>query len=40
VRVTANYVLNYLDGDAAQVQRNIFWRRAEHELDFRLGINL
>lgn len=40
VRITANYLLNYIDGDAPLVRQNLFYRRPEHELLFRLGINL
>ena len=39
VRVTGNYVMNYISGDSAQVKANYFYRRAEHELLFRLAIN-
>ncbi len=40
VRVSANYVMNYIDGDSALVQKNFFHKRAEHEMLFRLGLNL
>jgi hypothetical protein len=40
VRLSANYVMNYIDGSSAQVQKNFYYRRAEHELLFRLGLNL
>ena len=40
VRVTANYLMNYIDGSAPLVQKNLFYQRPEHELLFRLGINL
>jgi phosphate-selective porin len=40
VRLTANYVLNYIDGDSGQVKKNFYYRRPEHELLFRLGVNL
>ena len=40
VRLSANYVLNYIDGDSSQVKKNYFFQRPEHELLFRIGINL
>ena len=40
VRISANYFLNYIDGDTGLVKKNLFYQRAEHELLFRLGINL
>jgi hypothetical protein len=40
VRVTANYVLNYMDGDAANMKKNFYYQKYEHELLFRLGIAL
>lgn len=40
VRLTANYVLNYVDGDSANVKKNPFYRRFDHEFLFRAGINL
>jgi hypothetical protein len=40
VRLTANYFFNYIDGDAPNVTKNFFYRRFEHELLFRAGINL
>jgi hypothetical protein len=36
VRVSGNYVLNYLDGDALRMKRNLFFEHPEHELMFRL----
>ena len=38
-RISANYVVNYIDGSSAQVQSNYFYRRAEHEVLLRLAIN-
>lgn len=40
VRVTANYLMNYIDGSAPRVRANFFFRRPEHELLFRLAVNL
>lgn len=40
VRLTANYALNYIDGDSAQVKKNLYYQKAEHELSFRLGVHL
>ena len=40
VRLTANYVMNYIDGDTASVKKNFYFQKAEHELLFRAGINL
>ncbi|MEO6954395.1 MAG: porin [Polyangia bacterium] len=40
VRLTADYVVNYIDGTSAQVRANYFYRRAEHEVLLRVGINL
>lgn len=40
VRMTANYVLNYIDGDSANVKRSFYYQKAEHELLFRLAIAL
>jgi hypothetical protein len=40
VRITANYVFNYIDGDSANVKRNFYYQRGEHELLFRLAIAL
>ena len=40
VRLTANYVMNYIDGDSTQVKKNFFYQRAEHELLCRIGVNL
>jgi hypothetical protein len=40
IRLTANYVLNYVSGDAANVKANFYYRNAEHELLFRLGVAL
>jgi hypothetical protein len=40
VRISANYLMNYIDGDAPLVKKSFFYRRPEHELLFRLGINL
>jgi hypothetical protein len=40
VRLTVNYFMNYIDGDAPLVKKNFFYQRAEHELLFRAGINL
>ena len=40
VRLSVNYFLNYVDGDAPNVKKNFFYQRAEHELLFRAGINL
>jgi hypothetical protein len=46
VRLSANYFLNYFDGDAPNLQKNFFvapatgGHRFEHELLFRAGINL
>lgn len=38
IRLTGNYVMNYIDGDAGNVKSNYFYRRAEHELLFRLQL--
>ncbi len=40
VRMTGNYVMNYLDGDSPQAKGNLFFQRPEHELLFRLGVAL
>jgi hypothetical protein len=40
VRLTANYLFNYIDGDAANVRGNPFRQKYEHELLFRLGVAL
>jgi hypothetical protein len=40
VRATANYVANYVDGDAALIQKNLYFNKIEHELLFRLAIAL
>jgi hypothetical protein len=40
VRLSVNYFMNYIDGDAPLVKKNFFYQRAEHELLFRAGINL
>jgi hypothetical protein len=40
VRISANYHLNYIDGDAPLVTKNFFYKRTEHELLFRLAVNL
>ena len=46
VRLSVNYFMNYLDGDAPNLKKNFFMapatggQRAEHELLFRAGINL
>ncbi|MDB4964991.1 MAG: hypothetical protein JWN44_680 [Myxococcales bacterium] len=40
VRLTANYVVNYIDGDAPNVTKNLFYQRLEHELLFRLAVGL
>ena len=40
VRLSVNYFLNYIGGDAPLVKKNFFYGRAEHELLFRAGINL
>jgi len=38
VRLTANYLFNYLDGDAGNIKSNLFHQKYEHELLFRLGV--
>lgn len=40
VRISANYFLNYIDGDSPLVKKNFFYQRAEHELLFRLAVGL
>ncbi|HZS39542.1 MAG TPA: porin [Polyangia bacterium] len=45
VRLTANYVMNYITSSAgtqapANLQKNLYYNRAEHELLFRLAIAL
>jgi hypothetical protein len=40
VRLTFNYIANYIDGDATNVTKNIFYKKWEHEVLFRMGINL
>jgi phosphate-selective porin len=40
VRITGNYVLNYIDGTAPNIKSNLYWQKFEHELLFRLGIAL
>jgi hypothetical protein len=40
VRLSANYFMNYIDGDSALVKKNLYYQRPEHELLFRVGINL
>ncbi|HEX6838290.1 MAG TPA: hypothetical protein VF334_17055, partial [Polyangia bacterium] len=40
VRVSANYFLNYIDGTSPLVKKNFFFQRAEHELLFRVAVNL
>jgi hypothetical protein len=42
-RLAANYVLNYIgagDGNAANEKKNLFFERIEHELLFRLAVQL
>jgi phosphate-selective porin len=40
VRLTVNYIMNYITGDSAIIKKNFFYNRAEHELLARVGINL
>jgi phosphate-selective porin OprO and OprP len=40
VRLTANYVMNYIDGTSKNVKGNFYYQKAEHEVLFRMGINL
>jgi len=40
VRLTANYIMNYITGDSGAVKKNYYFGRAEHELLARVGINL
>jgi hypothetical protein len=41
VRITANYVFNYFDGDAKNLRDNLYYRAAGiHELTFRLAAQL
>ncbi len=40
VRLTANYVLNYIGGTAPNVKGNFFYHNAEHELLFRIATAL
>jgi len=40
VRLTINYVLNHPDGTSGQIKSNYFFDRNEHELLFRVGLNL
>jgi hypothetical protein len=40
VRLTCNYLFNYIDGDAKNVKANFFYQRLEHELLFRLAAAL
>ena len=44
VRLTVNYIMNYITGDdanaSAAIKKNYFFGRAEHELLARVGINL
>ena len=40
IRLTANYVANHIDGDSAQVRKNLYYQQFEHELLFRAGISL
>jgi hypothetical protein len=38
VRLTANYLFNYFDGDAKNIKTNFYFQKFEHELLFRLAI--
>jgi hypothetical protein len=40
VRVTANYLFNYFDGDAKNMKANFYYHKYEHELLFRIGVNI
>ena len=44
VRLTVNYIMNYITGDdanaSAAIKKNYYFGRAEHELLARVGINL
>jgi phosphate-selective porin len=40
VRLSANYVMNYLSGDATNMKKNYYFEKFEHELLFRVGIAL
>jgi hypothetical protein len=40
IRLSANYILNWFDGDSKQLNGNFFAHRGEHELIFRLGLAL
>jgi hypothetical protein len=40
VRLTVNYFMNRIDGDSPLVSKNLFYRRAEHELLFRFAVAL
>jgi hypothetical protein len=40
LRLTINYVLNYIEGDSAQVKGTYFFDRNEHELLFRAAVAL
>lgn len=40
VRLTCNYLVNWIDGTAPNVTKNFFFNRAEHELLFRIAIGL
>jgi hypothetical protein len=40
VRLTFNYVANYIDGDAPNVKKNLFYQKWEHEVLLRMGIAL
>ena len=40
VRLTANYLINYIDGNSQLVKKNLFYQNAEHELLFRVAIAL
>jgi hypothetical protein len=40
VRLSVNYFMNYIDGDAPLIKKNFYFQRFEHELLFRAGIAL
>ncbi len=40
VRLSANYLINYLNGDTPRIKHNVFFQRPEHELMFRLAVSL
>jgi len=40
IRLTGNYVLNYMGGDADNVKKGFYFQKPEHELLFRAAVQL